>query len=97
MVVGSMTPETWHADHAKRAQRILSKVEMRAKKAGISCSTRFCTASCPYEAIISTAKKNRCDLIVMASHGRRGIGSLVLGSETNKVLTHSKLPVLVFR
>ena len=51
----------------------------------------------PYEAILEAAKKARCDLIVMASHGRRGIQGVVLGSETNKVLTHGKLPVLVVR
>jgi nucleotide-binding universal stress UspA family protein len=51
----------------------------------------------PYQAIIDTAETKGCDLIVMASHGRRGIAALVLGSETVKVLTHSKIPVLVHR
>jgi len=51
----------------------------------------------PYEAIIEAATKNYCDLIVMASHGRKGVAALVLGSETTKVLTHSKIPVLVCR
>ena len=51
----------------------------------------------PYQAIIDTATKKDCDLIFMASHGRKGIAALVLGSETNKVLTHSKIPVLVCR
>ena len=50
-----------------------------------------------YQAIIDEATKNSCDLIFMASHGRRGIDALVLGSETHKVLTHSKIPVLVSR
>jgi len=51
----------------------------------------------PYEIIISTAEQKQCDLIFMASHGRLGITSLLLGSETQKVLTHSKIPVLVYR
>ncbi len=51
----------------------------------------------PYEAIIGTASAKGCDLIVMASHGRKGVAALVLGSETQKVLTHCKVPVLVHR
>ncbi|MCJ7838328.1 MAG: universal stress protein, partial [Burkholderiales bacterium] len=51
----------------------------------------------PFEAIVDAAKKKKCDLIVMASHGRRGLSALVLGSETHKVLIHSKIPVLVCR
>ena len=51
----------------------------------------------PYEAIIGAAQDKGCDLILMASHGRRGIQGLLLGSETQKVLTHSKIPVLVYR
>jgi nucleotide-binding universal stress UspA family protein len=54
-------------------------------------------ASTPYEGIIAQAKKHKCDAIVMGSHGRRGLASVVLGSVTNQVLTHSKLPVLVYR
>ena len=50
-----------------------------------------------YKAIIEAATQNECDLIFMASHGHRGIGALLLGSETTKVLTHSKIPVLVYR
>lgn len=97
MVAESLTPATWKADQEKRAQHILEKIEGKAKKAGIACDTRFSSALHPYEAIIQAAKKAHCDLIVMASHGRRGIQGIVLGSETHKVLTHSKLPVLVYR
>lgn len=95
--IESFTPEAWRADQEKRAQRILDKAQTTAKKAGIACSTESATALHPYEAIMEAAKKGRCDLIVMASHGRRGIQGLVLGSETNKVLTHGKVPVLVVR
>lgn len=97
MVAGSLTPVTWEADEEKRARRILEKLETKAKKAGVACDTSFSLALHPYEAILQAAKKARCDVIVMASHGRRGIQGVVLGSETNKVLTHSKLPVLVVR
>ena len=55
------------------------------------------TSDIPYEAIIEAATQSDCDLIFMSSHGRRGLTSLLLGSETNKVLTHSKIPVLVYR
>jgi nucleotide-binding universal stress UspA family protein len=93
----SLTPAMWNADEEKRARHMLGKVAAKAKKAGISCGTSFSLALHPYEAILQAAKKSRCDLIVMASHGRRGIQGVVLGSETNKVLTHGKLPVLVVR
>jgi len=97
VAAGSFTPAIWAADEEKRARRILEKVEAKAKKAGVACNTSFSLALHPYEAILAMAKKARCDLIVMASHGRRGIQGVVLGSETNKVLTHGKLPVLVYR
>jgi nucleotide-binding universal stress UspA family protein len=97
MVGGLLAPEDWKADQEKRARRILDKVQARAKKAGVDCSIRHASDADPYNAIISAAKKSRCDLIVMASHGRRGLQGFVLGSETHKVLTHSKLPVLVYR
>jgi nucleotide-binding universal stress UspA family protein len=55
------------------------------------------TSSTPYKAIIETAGREGCDLIFMASHGRSGLSGLLIGSETNKVLSHSKIPVLVYR
>jgi nucleotide-binding universal stress UspA family protein len=97
IVAGSLAPETWEAHQEKRAQRILKKLQIRARKAGVDCSTLHRPDVDPYRAIIDAAKKSRCDLIVMASHGRRGLEGLVLGSETNKVVAHSKLPVLVYR
>jgi nucleotide-binding universal stress UspA family protein len=97
VAAGSFTPAIWQADEEERARRILEKVEAKAKKAGVACETSFSLELHPYEAILQAAKKARCDLIVMASHGRRGIKGVVLGSETNKVLTHGKLPVLVVR
>jgi len=77
--------------------RTLDAVARTAKRAGVSCDTHHVEHEHVYKAIIDTAKSKGCDLIVMASHGRRGISAIVLGSETIKVLTHSKIPVLVHR
>ena len=67
------------------------------KEAGVPCNKVSATSDIPYEAIIDAATQSGCDLIFMASHGRRGLASLLLGSETQKVLTHSTIPVLVYR
>jgi nucleotide-binding universal stress UspA family protein len=73
-------------------------LDKAARKAGGTVTRQVCEfTDQPYEAIIAAAKKNRCDLIVMASHGWRGLKGLVLGSETHKVLTHTRIPVLVVR
>jgi nucleotide-binding universal stress UspA family protein len=79
------------------AMKVLDRAAAKAKSAGVECTTVHAIASAPWEAILATAKKSKCDAIVMASHGRRGLASLLLGSETTKVLTHSKIPVLVVR
>jgi nucleotide-binding universal stress UspA family protein len=68
-----------------------------ATEEGVRCTTVIEVSDHPYEAIIRTAEKKGCDLILMASHGRRGVQGLLLGSETQKVLTHSRIPVLVYR
>jgi len=79
------------------AEKILAKVVAKAKAGGVECKTAFDIASTPWEAILAAAKRNKVDAIVMASHGRRGLSAVLLGSETQKVLTHTKLPVLVVR
>jgi nucleotide-binding universal stress UspA family protein len=81
----------------ENAARILSGVSALARKADISCATIPAKDQFPADGILDTAKKNHCDLIVMASHGRRGLGRLLLGSEAVNVLTHSSLPVLICR
>jgi nucleotide-binding universal stress UspA family protein len=78
-------------------QQILDKVAIKAAAAGVDCDTMNAIAAAPWEGILACAKKARCDAIVMASHGRGGLSAMLLGSETTKVLTHSKLPVLVVR
>jgi nucleotide-binding universal stress UspA family protein len=74
---------------------VLNRVANAAKQAGVSCDTIQVENERPYKAIIATAADRGCDLIVMASHGRSGLSAIVLGSVTNKVLTHTKTPVLV--
>jgi nucleotide-binding universal stress UspA family protein len=79
------------------AQKILDAASAKAESAGIDCKTSFSIAAAPWEAILAAARKHKSDAIVMASHGRRGLSAVLLGSETQKVLTHSKLPVIVVR
>ncbi|MGO4735829.1 universal stress protein [Bosea sp. 2KB_26] len=80
-----------------RAQQYLTAAQEKAAAADIHCDAIQVESEHPYQAIIDTAVARGCDLIAMASHGRRGIAAIVLGSETVKVLTHSKIPVLVYR
>ena len=82
---------------AAHADAVLRPVKEAATKAGVKCDTVVVAGDPPYEMIIKQAKKSKCDLIMMASHGRRGLKGILLGSETAKVLTHSKIPVLVLR
>jgi nucleotide-binding universal stress UspA family protein len=81
----------------EQAANILGAAVDAAKAAGIACDTVHVEHEHPYQAIIDTAVSNGCDLIEMASHGRRGVSAILIGSETLKVLTHSKIPVLVHR
>lgn len=87
----------FEAEALTRAQRMLSTIARQAKARGVRCATMSVASDLPYQQIIAIARKKKCDLIMMASHGRRGLSSLLLGSETAKVLTHSKVPVLVVR
>jgi len=81
----------------KRAQKMLDDIAKQARARSVRCTTLCLAGDSPYLQIISAARRNKCDLILMASHGRRGLSSLLLGSETAKVLLHSKVPVLVVR
>ncbi|MGD1038275.1 MAG: universal stress protein [Roseiarcus sp.] len=82
---------------ARIADRALEQVKMAAEAASVPVETVRKAHDQPYRAIIDCALANKCDLIVMASHGRRGVAALFVGSETAKVLTHSTIPVLVYR
>ena len=86
-----------HGETVKAADDKLAVVERLAREAGVQVETLRLSNDHPWEAIVQAAKDKRCDLIVMASHGRRGVSAVVLGSETHKVLTHSTVPVLVVR
>ncbi|ACK54043.1 MULTISPECIES: universal stress protein [Thauera] len=96
-LIDPTTPEQFAKSAASEAEAILSKARGAAEAAGVACDSDTAVNEVPYEAIIDAADRHGCDLIFMASHGRRGIAGLLLGSETQKVLTHSKTPVLVYR
>lgn len=81
----------------EQAELILKSAAEAATKGGVQFQTRTMVCDVPYEVIIQTAETEHCDLVFMASHGRRGLAGLLLGSETHKVLTHCKTPVLVCR
>ncbi len=85
------------AEWKAKGEASLSALSKAAKEAGVSCDVVLETSDQPYDAIITTADKKGCDLIMMASHGRKGVQGMLLGSETHKVLTHSRIPVLVYR
>jgi len=90
-------PQVHEARHAHFAEQAFTKVEAAAAKAKVKVARLKVTGDAPWRSIIDSAKAKKCDVIVMASHGRGGLGTLLLGSETNKVLAHSTTPVLVCR
>jgi nucleotide-binding universal stress UspA family protein len=94
---GFVTPAQHSAAVKETADRVLGIVKKAASAAGVPCKCVHVLGSYPYEEIVKASGRHRCDVIVMASHGRRGISKLLLGSETSKVLAHSKVPVLVER
>jgi nucleotide-binding universal stress UspA family protein len=84
--------------HARdQGMKYLAQVEKAARAAGVPCRTLLTKPATAYQGIVAAAKKQRCDLILMASHGRGELATLLLGSVTQKVLAHSKIPVLVYR
>lgn len=91
------TPKEFERHAREAGEACLKQIEAAARAAGVAYSGSVVKADTPYAGVIDAAKKARCDLIYMASHGRSGITGLLLGSETHKVLTHSKIPVLVYR
>jgi nucleotide-binding universal stress UspA family protein len=89
--------EQFERDARVRGEKLMNTLEEQARNAGVACETLMVTSDHPWEAIIEAANKKNCDLIFMASHGRRGLSALLLGSETARVLTHTRIPVLVYR
>lgn len=96
-LIDPTTPEKFAKMAAQQADDILGLCTKLATEAQVESAVASKTSDIPYEAIIAAADSAGCDLIFMASHGRRGFGGLLLGSETQKVLTHSRIPVLVYR
>jgi nucleotide-binding universal stress UspA family protein len=95
--VAYVQPEEHAAMTRRAAAKYLGAIEKAAAEAGVPCETVTIEGEYPAETIIDLATRRKCDLIVMASHGRRGLAGVLLGSETQKVLTHAKAPVLVCR
>jgi nucleotide-binding universal stress UspA family protein len=91
------TREQYAKDSREHALKYLEAIETAAKQSGVDCDTAYVISDHPYEAILNTADDRGCDLIAMASHGRKGVSGFLMGSETQKVLSHSKKPVLVLR
>ncbi len=96
-LIDPTTPEAFAELADQQAEKYLGQIAKMCDEAGIEYELLAETNDIPHEAIIDAATKQDCDLIFMASHGRKGLGGFLLGSETNKVLTHSKIPVLVYR
>ncbi|MEO8040599.1 MAG: universal stress protein [Betaproteobacteria bacterium] len=92
-----MTQGEFEAHATGNAEKILAAAAKAAAAAGVVAKTAHRASREPWEAIVAAARASKCDLIFMASHGRRGLAGLLLGSETAKVLTHTKIPVLVYR
>ncbi len=90
-------PQEFYDAQERIAAERVQAVVAAAKAEGLECSAHTVEALHPWEAILDHAKAQQCDLIVMASHGRRGVAALLLGSETQRVLIHSKLPVLIVK
>ena len=95
--VPGVSPQDYKRISEKAARKALAAVEIEAQTAGVRCATQFVSANHPWQGILRAARAAKCDAISMASHGRGGLGGLLLGSETMRVLAHSKLPVLVTR
>ena len=96
----SITPnrfEEYVKEMRAQAASVLNQIAVAAEDAGVQCETMQVTHDHPHEAIIAVAKDEGCDVIVMASHGRSGIVSILLGSVTAKVLAHATIPVVVYR
>lgn len=95
--VGVVDPSKYEKSMRDMAQKCVDKIAEAAKAAGISCKTIVAQSSSPSEEILKAATENKCDLIFMASHGRKGMQRALLGSNTQKVLSEAKIPVIVYR
>jgi nucleotide-binding universal stress UspA family protein len=98
LYAGDFVPSEEHEARVREAaDEILKRAAAHAARENVSCNTDFAVADHPYEGVLEIAQRNQCDLIVMASHGRSGWSAVLLGSETQKMLAHSPIAVLVVR
>jgi nucleotide-binding universal stress UspA family protein len=95
--VEAYSPEEYKKGTESQAGEFLAAVQAEARNAGVECRPVYTTSGAPWDGIIKAAASGGCDLIVMASHGRKGLAGVLLGSEAQKVLTHSSVPVMVCR
>jgi|SRR5690606_7042836 len=96
-LIDPTTPEQFAQSATEEGKLILGRAKQVADAAGVPSEVDTDVSEAPYEGIVAAAERHGCELIFMASHGRRGIAGLLLGSETQKVLSHSKVPVLIHR
>ena len=96
-MIDNKTIKAFEQQARQVGQKHIDSMAKIASTAGVKFAGVLTMAETPYEGIVETAKKQKCDAIFMASHGRRGLAGIIMGSVTHKVLTHSKLPVLVYR
>jgi len=89
--------EDYEAAATEAAKKALDSATAIARQVGVACDTVHVKDKFPADGIVAEAEKRRADLIVMASHGRRGVSRILLGSQANKIVTHSKVPVLICR
>jgi nucleotide-binding universal stress UspA family protein len=96
-IINTATLKSFEDRAREQGRRYLAEVEKAAKAAGVACDTVMTKPGTPAQGIVDAARRKKCDVIFMASHGRGEFATLVLGSVTQKVLARSKIPVLVFR
>ena len=89
--------ERWEEQMSERAQNVLDQICVESGRAGITCNSVHVFGDAPYQAIIDAARTHNCDVVVMGSHGYGGFKQFILGSETARVLSHSVIPVVVYR
>jgi nucleotide-binding universal stress UspA family protein len=97
MYVPGLSPSEYKKNAERSAKKALDAIQAEARRAGAPFTAKIVYDALPWEGILRAARAGKCDAIVMASHGRGGLGGLILGSETQRVLAHSKIPVLIVR
>jgi len=97
MYVPGLSARDYKRNGARAARKALAVVESEARRAGVPFAAKVIYSALPWEGILRAARSGKCDAVAIASHGRGGLGGLILGSETQRVLAHSKIPVLVVR